>query len=53
MAHKINLVLQALSNLPMMAKLEELFQSLYFYFSCSLNDSWNSLNLLISWKQKD
>jgi hypothetical protein len=53
MAHKINLVLQALFNLLMMAKLEELFQSLYFYFSSSLNDSWNSLNLLISWKQKD
>jgi hypothetical protein len=53
MAYKINLILQALCNLPVMAKLEELFQSLYFHFSSSLNDSWNSLNLLISWKQKD
>jgi hypothetical protein len=35
MAHRTNLAIQVLSNLPMVAKLEDLLQSLYFYFSNS------------------
>jgi hypothetical protein len=35
MAHQTNLVVQVLSNLPMVAKSEDLLQSLYFYFSNS------------------
>jgi hypothetical protein len=35
MAQKTNLVVQALSNLLMVAKLEDLRQSLYYYFSSS------------------
>jgi hypothetical protein len=35
MAHWTNLDVQVLSNLPMVAKLEDLSQSLYFYFSSS------------------
>jgi hypothetical protein len=35
MAHKTNLVVQVFSNLLMVVKLEELLQSLYFYFSSS------------------
>jgi hypothetical protein len=36
MAHPTNLVVQVLLNLPMVAKLEDLLQALYFYFSNSL-----------------
>jgi hypothetical protein len=36
MAHRTNLDVQALSNLPMAARLEELLQSLPSYFSSSL-----------------
>jgi hypothetical protein len=36
MAHQTNLIVQVLLNLPMVAKLEDLLQSLYFYFSNSL-----------------
>jgi hypothetical protein len=35
MAHKMNLVIQVLSNVPMVAKLEDLLQSLYSYYSSS------------------
>jgi hypothetical protein len=35
MAHRTNLVVQALSNLLMVVKLEKLLQSLYSYFSSS------------------
>jgi hypothetical protein len=35
MAHQTNLAVQVLLNLPMVAKLENLLQSLYFYFSSS------------------
>ncbi len=35
MAHKTNLVIQVLSNVPMVAKLEDLLQSMYFYYSNS------------------
>jgi hypothetical protein len=35
MAHWTNLVVQVVSNLSMVAKLEDLLQSLYFYFSNS------------------
>jgi hypothetical protein len=36
MAHMTNFVIQALLNLPMVAKLEKLLQSLYSYFFNSL-----------------
>ncbi len=36
MAHETNLVMQSLSSMPMVSKLENLFQSLYGYFSSSL-----------------
>jgi len=36
MVHNTNLIGQVLSNLPMVAKLEDLCWSLYFYFSSSL-----------------
>jgi hypothetical protein len=36
MAHRTNLDVQALSNLPMAARLEELLQSLPSYFFSSL-----------------
>jgi hypothetical protein len=35
MAHKRKLAIQVLSNVPMVAKLEDLLQSLYFYYSNS------------------
>ncbi len=35
MAHKMNFIIQVLSNVPMVAKLENLLQSLYFYYSSS------------------
>jgi hypothetical protein len=35
MAHQTNLVIQVLSNLPIVAKLENLLQSMYSYFSNS------------------
>jgi hypothetical protein len=35
MAHETNLNVQALSKLPMVAKLEDLFHPLYCYFSSS------------------
>jgi hypothetical protein len=37
MAHKTNLAMQALSNLTMVSKLEDLFQFVYAYFSSSPN----------------
>jgi hypothetical protein len=33
MSHKINLAMQALSNLAMVSKLKDLFQFVYVYFS--------------------
>jgi len=35
MAHRTNLAIQVLSNLPVVVKLENLLQSLYSYFSNS------------------
>jgi hypothetical protein len=35
MAHRTNLAVQVLSNLPIVSKLEDLFQSLYAYISSS------------------
>ncbi len=35
MTHEMNLDVQLLSNLPMVAKLEDFLQSLYSYFSSS------------------
>lgn len=37
MPHRTNVVVQGLSNLPIVARLEDLLQSLYSYFSNSLN----------------
>jgi len=46
MAHKTNLVVQALLDLPMVVKLEEFLQSLYFYFSSSLKQHLEFIKLL-------
>jgi hypothetical protein len=35
MAHRMNLVMQSLYTMPMVSKLESLFQILYWYFSTS------------------
>jgi hypothetical protein len=46
MAHKTNLVVQALLDLPMMVKSEGLLQSLYFYFSSSPKQHSEFIKLL-------
>jgi hypothetical protein len=53
MAHRMNLVVQVLSNMPMVAKLENLLQSNFiFIFPIPLSAIWNSLSLSRLWKQK-
>jgi len=52
MAHRTNLVVQPLFNLLMVAKLENLRQSLYSYFSSS--PKWHlTISLVKLWKQWD
>lgn len=46
MAHRTNVVVQDLSNLPIVAKLEDLLQSFYFYFSNSLKQHLEFTNLV-------
>ncbi len=46
MAHPTNLVVQVLLNLPMVAKLENLLQALYSYFSNSLEHHLEFIKLV-------
>jgi hypothetical protein len=46
MAHKTNLVVQSLSTMPMVSKLENLLQALYGFFLPPQNTILNSLSLL-------
>ncbi len=52
MAHRTNLTSQASSNLPMVSKLENLFQSLYVYFSSSLKCHLEFIKPMKSWKKR-
>jgi len=52
MANNTNLNVEALSNLLMVTKLEDLLHPLYCCFQAPLSDICNSLILLRSWKQE-
>jgi hypothetical protein len=53
MAHRTNLIVQALLNLPMVLELEDLLQSYMLTFLPPLSVTWNSLSLPRSHKQED
>jgi hypothetical protein len=46
MAHRMNVVVQGLSNLPIVVKLEDFLQSFYSYFSNSLKQPLEFINLV-------
>jgi hypothetical protein len=50
MAHITNLIMQSLSSMPMVSKLEDLLQSLYGYFFNSPKGILNFRSLLKLWK---
>jgi hypothetical protein len=52
MAHRTNLVIQVLSNLPMVARLEVCYTHCILISPTPQSDIWNSLSLLRSCKQE-
>ncbi len=54
MAHSTNLAMQSLFSMPMVSKLENMFEAFYGYcLNFSPNDILNLRSLLKLWKQKD